>query len=121
MKRNIINFIYQINNINNVYEKIITFLKNVPSAIRIQYKEIRNSLKKSFKHFRIKNKTRIKSFGKWMTTVDIDWMFVFIASYILTHEYSLLHRLGFSIGVTHVYKYLIIEKIKQLIVVNKRT
>ena len=39
--------------------------------------------------------------------IPLDFIFVFLASFILTQDYSLMQRLGFSIGLSYIYRLIV--------------
>lgn len=87
------------------------------------FSEIRSSIKmkwsllkdwvsrkqRKFKKFLNKVKINIKSFFEWILTIDADFLFVLLFSFIIQHDYSILERLAFSIGIVYVYKYLLVK------------
>ena len=100
--------------------KLFDLPRKVAEQIRLFYKESKKHTKHKAKKLNIIFKTKIKNTINWFASIDIDFIFVFLSSFILTNTYSLWARLAFSVGLTYVYKYLLVKKIIEVVMVNKR-
>ena len=64
------------------------------------------------KNFWTKVLDKIRKLFNWIISIDIDFVFVFAASYILITPYIWWARLLFSIGITYIYKLVIKDVIR---------
>jgi len=63
------------------------------------------------KNAKLKTESKIKKVIKFLGETDIDFIFVFLASFIAL-KYTLLSRLFLSIGISYLYKKIVSDIIR---------
>ncbi len=64
------------------------------------------------KELSLKILSKIRTVFNWIINTDVDFVFVFAASFVLTIPYLWWHRLIFSIGITFIYKLIVKDIIR---------
>jgi len=99
--------------LNTLFKKISTMKQQFSESWQLFIEKIKNrrdKIKRSLRDRWLGIKNILKNAVVFLLNSNVNWFFVFLASFLLTIEYSLLHRLFFSIGLAYLIE-VVVEKI----------
>lgn len=59
------------------------------------------------KNFKLKTSSMLKKLKEFALNIDIDFLFLLCASFVLTYQYTIWQRILFSFGLVYIYKLVI--------------